>query len=138
VFLAKLLAFLGELAPSRLTEARAILRSLDKGSSPCQMNRPQYAHPHSAPVENIGCRSGLLALILAAQADFERESRNRRFSQPCMSYLIICAVGASARKGIKLAAGGRIAEAKKAEEKARGCMARMLALEPKRAFREPS
>ena len=42
-----------------------------------------------------------------------------------------------AKKGIELANAGRIAEAKKAEEKARRCMADMLALEPKRRFREP-
>ena len=41
-----------------------------------------------------------------------------------------------ARKGIALAEAGRIAEAKKAEEKALRCMARMLALEPKYRFRE--
>jgi hypothetical protein len=41
-----------------------------------------------------------------------------------------------ARKGIALAAAGRIAEAKKAEEKARFCMAKMLALEPKYKDRE--
>jgi len=43
-----------------------------------------------------------------------------------------------ARKGIALAAAGRIAEAKKAEEKARRCMARMLALEPRYKNREGS
>jgi hypothetical protein len=43
-----------------------------------------------------------------------------------------------AKKGIALAAAGRIAEAKKAEEKARRCMAKMLALEPKYRFREQS
>jgi hypothetical protein len=41
-----------------------------------------------------------------------------------------------ARKGIALAAAGRIAEAKAAEEKARRCMARMLALEPRYKDRE--
>jgi hypothetical protein len=42
-----------------------------------------------------------------------------------------------AKKGIELVAAGRIAEAKVAEEKARRCMAKMLALEPKRVFRAP-
>jgi hypothetical protein len=43
-----------------------------------------------------------------------------------------------ARKGIELVAAGRIAAAKVAEEKARRCMAKMLALESKYGFRERS
>ena len=41
-----------------------------------------------------------------------------------------------ARTGIELVAAGRIAEAKVAQKKERACMAKMLALEPKRVFRE--
>jgi hypothetical protein len=41
-----------------------------------------------------------------------------------------------AKKGIELVAAGRIAEAKVAEEKARLCMAKMLALEPRYKDRE--
>ena len=43
-----------------------------------------------------------------------------------------------ARKGIELAKAGRITEAKAAEEKARLCLAKIMALEPKYGFRERS